>query len=93
MSEIKAKEAISRSAAEHLEVLESLVYNALYGTSSFPAWPYADLPAGTIPTESTAARGTWSRNDTGSLSRDSDGDGISDALDGHFGPGAVDPSS
>lgn len=79
------------SAAEHLDALESLVYEALYGISPFPAWPYPNLPSSAAPAESTAMHGTWSRNDPGALTRDTDNDGISDALDGYFGPGAVGP--
>lgn len=79
------------SAAEHVEAIESMLYCALFGAGvPYPAYGVLEGLVATSPS-AVGLKSSWGRNDPQAMQRDFDSDGIPDALDGHFGPGAVDP--
>ncbi len=82
------------TAAEHVNCAGSLVYQRVFAKrldrGIFTLLEAALLGPG-LGAQLSSARVPWSRNDIFSSKRDGDGDGISDSLDGYFGPGAVPP--
>lgn len=79
------------TAAAHVGLIEQLLYNR----ASDLALHFDSLSAGEhSPGDGMScarAPAPWSNHDRFASSRDSDGDGIVDALDNHPGPGAVNP--